>query len=84
MPKYRHNSVILMQTCALFNCSKKKNPTEEDKHGKNIFTYYRTSHLLRDHFSEKLNHSKYGQDTRQPHLCYQIAILTGLWVRILL
>lgn len=23
MPKYRHNSVTLMQTCALFNCSKK-------------------------------------------------------------
>ena len=61
-----------MQTCALFNCSKKKkNPTEEDKHGKNIFTYYRTSHLLRDHFSEKLNHSTTQNmaKTQDSHTC---------------
>lgn len=84
MPKYSHNSITLTQTCALFNCSKKKSQQKNINVGKTYLHITEHSTYQETIFLKNSTIQNVVETQEVKIVSDQTAILTGSWFRILL
>lgn len=85
MPKYSHNSITLTQTCALFNCNKRKSQQKKINVGKTYLHIIEHSTYQEIIFLTKNSTTPNVVETQEVKMVSdQTAILTGSRLRILL